>query len=157
MKKAILLIFLLLNLACAAHMPPPDAIPGRISVVTDTKSPYWKSWINHYIPRGVNDYAHYKIVDGSNEAPYKLNVSVLNANSYVSGISDKGGVNYRTMVEVEAELLDQDNHEIWSWAGWADYYSGAASMKAIAKMIGKEMSKAGLLKPSYYVTTIQTK
>ena len=160
MKRAIVLTLLLLTASCAHTPPPPDAVPGRISVVADTKSPYWRSWINHYVPRGVNDYAHYQIVDGSRDTPYRLVVRVVNSDSYISGYSANtygARANYRTRVEVEAEFLDKNNRSVWSWSGWADYNSGEASMKKIAKMLGAAMSKDGLLAPSYYTLTSQEK
>ena len=159
MNRAIVLALLLLSTSCV-HTPPPDAVPGRISVVADTKSPYWRSWINHYVPRGVNDYAHYPIVDGSRDAPYRLVVRVVNADSYISGFSVNthgAKAKYRTKIEVEAEFLDQNNRSVWSWSGWADEKSGEKSMKKIAKMLGAVMSKNGLLAPSYYTLTSQAK
>jgi hypothetical protein len=84
----------------------------------------------------------------------------VNADSYVSGFSANtygAGVNYRTRVEVEAAFVDQNNRSVWSWSGWADYNSGEKSMKKIAKMLGEAMSKEGLLVPSYYTSTSQTK
>lgn len=160
MKRAIVLALLLLVASCAHTPPPPDAVPGRISVVAVTKSPYWRSWINHYVPRGVNDYAHYQIVDGSKDTPYRLVVRVVGSDSYISGFSTNAygaRANYRTRVEVEAEFLDQNNRSVWSWSGWADYNSGEKSMKKIAKLLGAAMSKNGLLVPSYYTSISQEK
>jgi len=153
MKQSIFGVLLLLVSACTHIPPPPDAVPGRIAVVADTKSPYWGSMINNYVPKGINDYAHYPIVDGSKDAPYKLVVRILSADSYISGFI--GGeysttAMYRTKVEVEAELLDQNYRSVWSWSGWANYDSGARAVWAIAKLIGKEMAAKGLLVPSYY-------
>lgn len=158
--KTVVLTITLLTVSCVHIPPPPGAIPGRITVVTDTNSPYWRSWINHYVPRGVNDYAHYQIVDGNNDAPYKLLVHIVNADSYISGYSANrygASANYRTRLEVEVMFLDQNSHSIWSWSGWADYDSGAQSMKKIAKRLGKAMSEEGLLVPSYYPTTAHVK
>jgi len=160
MKRAITLALIFLSASCAHTPSPPDAVPGRIAVVADTKSPYWKSWINHYVPKGVNDYAHYQIVDGSRDAPYKLVIRVVNADSYISEFStDRYGaeVNYRTRVEVEAVFLDENSRSVWSWSGWADFSSGEKSMKKIAKMLGEAMSKGGLLVPSYYTSASPTK
>lgn len=156
MKLAIVLILLLLSASCTHTPPPLDAVPGRISVVADTKSPYWRTWIYHYIPRGVNDRAHYQIVDGSKDAPYKLVVRVVNAESYISGFSTGqygGRAYYRTRVEVEVDFLDSNNHSVWSWSGWASYNSGKKAMKRIAKLLGVAMLKEGLLEPSYYTLT----
>jgi hypothetical protein len=145
--------YLSLFIACAHTPPPPDAVPGRLSVVANTNSPYYRTLIDNYIPKGVNDYAGFNIVDDLDSAPYRLVIQIVNADSYVSGYSANmygGGFNYRTRLEVEANFYNPNNRIVWSWSGWADYGSANKSMKAIAKMVGKQMQKDGLLAPIYY-------
>ena len=160
MKRLVVLLLVLPSIAWAQKQFPPSlvSISGRISVIADTTSPYWKSLINTYIPRGVNKIARYPIIAGSIDAPYKLVVKVVNADTYISGISGNehhANVKYRTRVEVEVNFLDMNNKIVWTWSGWADYSSANRSMSKIAKMLGQDMSKDGLLEPSYYTSTKQ--
>lgn len=136
-----------------ASPPPPNAVPFRISVVSETRSPYWTSVINSSVPSGLNKRARYKIATPRIGAPYKLHVKIYDVDSYVTGHSFTYGgtsTHYRTKVEVEAALFDQHGKEQWSWSGWADYGSAEKSMKAIAKMMASDMYKNGKLSPPYY-------
>lgn len=154
MKRAIVLLFLALSISCArTNRQVVGAVPGQIAVVAETDSPYWRYWIRFYVPRGVNDYAHYQIATAAGDAPYKLVVRLVGASSRASGVrGDRYGatINYQTMAEVEVVFLGPGDRKVWSWSGWADSGSGAQSMKMVAKMLGKAMVEAGLLAPSYY-------
>ncbi len=158
MKLAVVPLLLVLSASCAStHNQVIDGVPGQIVVVAETDSPYWRSWINLYIPRGLNDYARYQIATASGDASYKLAIRLVNADSRPSGFSAYqygATINYQTMVEVEAVFLDPGNRSVWSWSGWANSGSGAQSMKRIAKMLGKAMADAGLLAPSYYKSVL---
>jgi hypothetical protein len=134
--------------------PPPDAIPGQISVVADVESPYWTSMIQTYVPKQLNYCAHFPIAETSGRAPHRLLVRIVSSHSYVAGFdpNQNGGSNvrYRTKVEVRADFRDENNVSVWTWSGWSDHVSAAYAVERCARLIGTEMSKDGLLAPSYY-------
>lgn len=149
----LLVLFTIMLLVGCAHKPPEGAVPGRISINSLNNTPYQTSWINHYVPRGINDYAHYPIVDESRDAPYVLNINILSSNSNIVGFTPSySGTNvvYRVRIEYQVAFSDMDGKIVWTHTGWAEHNSESNAIYVMAKIIGREMANAGLLKPSYF-------
>ena len=141
--------------SCMSLLPAPEgAIPGQISVTIEAASPYWRIELAKYFPKALNDYAHYEIVNGSNNSPFLLKVKLINTDSFLSGVEKNGDVSYKTRVEVSYQLEERKSGAIvWSGEAWASHGNGA---KAIAKTVASKMEKEGLLKPAYYSRNAQS-
>jgi hypothetical protein len=153
--KTVSVLLAVIALYSCAHKAPDGAVPGRITVSSVNNSPYQTTWINHYVPKGINDYAYYPIVDGSNDAPYILGVTILNSNSNVAGFTPTYSgtkVVYRVRIEYQASLSDFTGKNVWTRTGWAEHNSESNAIYTMAKGIGKAMAEDGLLDPGYYST-----
>lgn len=138
---------------------PPGAVPGRISLVADTQSPYWSSLINNNLPSRFNYLAGYKIIDGSADAPFKLVVRILSADKQVSGYShnflDGTIVRTKTKIEIKAALLDRNNNEVSAWAHWCEDESEDYCLKVLMTQMAYAFRNAGVFAPSFYTSRLQ--
>lgn len=155
-KMLLLMVGALLLVSCAAHKPIEGAVPGRIKVVSVDAGPYQNAQINHFFTLGLNDYAGFPIVDGSVNAPYKVEVKILSSNSQVAGYRHgffapwKTNVKYQARIEYSASLVNPHGDVLWTNTTYAESDSEENAIYTMAKDVSLALYNNQMLVPSFY-------